>query len=58
MKNKFLESKALKGANIKLYLGELATKCETLAQCGVIISDNNYRSTIISSLPSYLVEFA
>lgn len=32
MKNEFLESKAPKGANIKLFLGELATKREMLAQ--------------------------
>lgn len=58
MKNEFLESKAPKGANIKLFLGELATKREMLAQCGVDISDDNFRSTIVSSLPYALAKYA
>ena len=33
-------------------------KCKTLLQSGVTISDEDYRSTIISSLPCYLTSFA
>jgi hypothetical protein len=54
----FLESKCGEHANVRTFLSELRTKLEELAAIGVIIDPKDYRSTILSSLPTSLSNFA
>ena len=44
--------------NIREFLDDLRVKKEELATVGVIIDDGDYRSTILSSLPTPLANFA
>ena len=44
--------------DIREFLDELRTKREELDQVGIVINDNDHRSTIIASLPSTLASFA
>jgi hypothetical protein len=58
LRTKFLESRCPEKGNVKDFLDELRAKREELATMGVSISDDDYRSTIISSLPITLSRFA
>ena len=51
LKNKFLSSRCGKKQDIREFLSTLAGKRESLYACGVFISNDDYRSTIITSLP-------
>ena len=44
--------------NVRKFLDNLHVKKEELATVGVIIDDGDYRSTILSSLPTPLTNFA
>ena len=55
---KFLESKLLEGKDVHEFMNNLHTCREELSQSGVDVSDADYCSTIISSLPRYLSTFA
>ena len=54
----FLELKLLESENVCKFMNNLYTCREELSQSGVDVSDADYRSTIISSLPRYLSTFA
>jgi hypothetical protein len=54
----FLESKCGDKADVRVFLDSLRSKREELASVGVDISEKEYRSTIISSLPGFLANFA
>src|SRR5271168_2704740 len=58
MRAKFLTSRCPERGNAKEFLRGLRLKKEELAQVGVKISDEDYSSTIISSLPDALSNFA
>lgn len=58
LRSEFLRSKCQDGANVRDFLSELRTKRETLSQSGVEISTEDYRATIIQSLPRHLANFA
>src|ERR1700678_1757620 len=58
MSAKFLTSRCSEKGNTKDFLRGLRLKKEELAQVGVKISDEDYLSTIISSLPDALSNFA
>ena len=58
MRAKFLTSQCPEKGNVKDFLRGLRLKKEELAQVGVKISDEDYMSTIISSLPDALSNFA
>src|SRR6202522_2207525 len=58
MRAKFLTSRCPERGNAKDFLRGLSLKKEELAQVGVKISDEDYLSTIISSLPNALSNFA
>ena len=58
MRAKFLMSRCSEKGNVKDFLRGLRLKKEELAQVGVTISDQDYLSTIISSLPDALSNFA
>jgi hypothetical protein len=58
MRADFLRTKCPDGGNVREFLDELRTKCESLLQSGVDINSQDFRSTIISSLPRYLSGFA
>ena len=55
---KFLMSRCPDKGNVKDFLRGLRLKKEELVQVGVTISDEDYLSTIISSLPDMLSNFA
>lgn len=58
LRTSFLKSKCPDKGNVKEFLDNLRTKKEELAAVGVEISETDYRSTIISSLPFWLSNFA
>jgi hypothetical protein len=58
MRAKFLMSRCPEKGNARDFLRGLRLKKEELAQVGVKISDEDYLSTIISSLPDALSNFA
>jgi len=58
MRAKFLASRCPEKGNVRDFLDQLRTKKEELVQVGVVISDSDYLSTIISSLPVSLSSFA
>jgi len=55
---KFLASQCLEKGNVREFLEELQMKREELVQVGVDIDKKDYLSTIISSLPFSLLNFA
>ena len=57
MRAKFLTSRCLEKGNARDFLRKLRLKKEELAQVGVKISNEDYLSTIISSLPDSLSNF-
>jgi hypothetical protein len=58
LRTKFLESCCPEKGNIREFLEGLRVKKEELAQVGVTIDEKDYLSTIISSLPYHLSNFA
>jgi hypothetical protein len=58
LRQKFLELKCSPQGNVHEFLDNLRVKKEELATVGVIIDDGDYRSTILSSLPTPLANFA
>ena len=54
----FLELKCPEKGNVWQFLDELCVKCEELATIGIKIDEKDYQSTIISSLPIPLANFA
>ncbi|KAF5378320.1 hypothetical protein D9615_008779 [Tricholomella constricta] len=58
LRTKFLESKCPDKGDVPEFLDALAMQYEKLATVGVEISDTDYRSTILSSLPISLSNFA
>jgi gag-polypeptide of LTR copia-type len=54
----FLDSKCSEKGDICKFLDDLRTKQEDLASLDVDIDDKDYWSTIISSLPPHLANFA
>ena len=58
LRTKFLESRCPKKGNICEFLKGLHIKKEELAQVGVDIENKDYLSTIVSSLPFALSNFA
>jgi hypothetical protein len=58
LRTRFLESKCPKKGNVREFLDGLRVKREELATVGVDIDKKDYRSTIISSLPVPLANFA
>jgi hypothetical protein len=54
----FMESKCPDKGNVREFLDRLQVKKEELATYGVVIEDKDYRSTIITSLPHHLSNFA
>jgi len=58
LRAKFLTSRCAEKGNARDFLRGLRLKKEELAQVGVMISDEDYLSTIISSLPDALSNFA
>ena len=54
----FMDLKCPDKGNICKFLDELQVEKEKLATYGVIIKDKDYCSTIISSLPNFLSNFA
>jgi hypothetical protein len=58
LRAKFLEMRCLDKANVQDFLFGLRVKKEELAKVGVEIDDKDYLSTIISSLPFALSNFA
>jgi len=58
LRTRFLESKCPDKGNIWQFLDELCVKQEELVTVGVDIDKKDYRSTIVSSLPYSLANFA
>jgi hypothetical protein len=58
LRARFLESKCPDKGNVREFLDNLRVKREELASVGVDIDEKDYRSTIISSLPYVLANFA
>jgi hypothetical protein len=58
LRARFLESKCPDEGNVREFLDNLRVKREELASVGVDIDEKDYRSTIISSLPYLLANFA
>jgi hypothetical protein len=58
LRGRFLESKCPDKGNVREFLDNLRVKREELASVGVDIDEKDYRSTIISSLPFALANFA
>ena len=56
--SKFLELKCPHQGNVHEFLDNLHVKKEELATVGVIIEDGDYHSTILSSIPTSLANFA
>jgi hypothetical protein len=58
LRQNFLESKCMDKGNVREFLNSLMVKREELAAVGVDIEEKDYRSTILSSLPIALSDFA
>jgi len=58
LRARFLEMKCLDKGDVRQFLDDLCVKREELATMGVEIDEKDYRSTIISSLPIHLSNFA
>ena len=54
----FLETRCQDKGNVRQFLDNLCVKREELATMGVEIDEKDYQSTIISSLPIHLSNFA
>ena len=49
---------APKNSNLRTFFDQLATKKESMAECGVVISDDDYIATILQSLPPHYASHA
>ena len=58
LRKEFLKSKCPVRSNVRTFLDDLRVKREELASVGVKISEDDYRSTVINSLPFSLANFA
>ena len=58
LRSRFMESKCPDKGNVREFLDGLRVKKEELSTYSVVIDDKDYRSTIITSLPHYLSNFA
>jgi len=58
LRAKFLASRCAEKRNVRAFLDELRVRKEELVQVGVVIDNKDYLSTIISSLPVALSNFA
>ena len=58
LRARFLETKCPEKSNVREFLDNLRVKREELASVGVEIDERDYRSTILSSLPAVLANFA
>lgn len=58
MKADFLARRCAQDGDVRVFLDSLETERETLAMSGVDITDTEYRSTMVSGIPSFLREFA
>ena len=58
LRSRFMDSKCPDKGNVREFLDDLRVEKEKLATYGVVIEDKDYRSTIISSLPIFLSNFA
>jgi len=58
LRKEFLKSKCPSQSNVRTFLDDLRVKREELASVGVKISKDDYRSTVINSLPVSLANFA
>jgi gag-polypeptide of LTR copia-type len=58
LRTTFLDSKCPEKGDVRKFLDDLRAKREDLASLDVEIDDKDYRSTIISSLPPHLANFA
>ena len=58
LRSHFMESKCPDKGNVREFLDGLRVKKEELVTYGVVIEDKDYRSTIITSLPHHLSNFA
>jgi gag-polypeptide of LTR copia-type len=56
--SRFMDSKCPDKGNVCEFLDELCVEKEKLATYGVVIEDKDYHSTIITSLPPHLSNFA
>jgi gag-polypeptide of LTR copia-type len=58
MQQTFMESKCPRGMNVRRWLTDLGTKREELVTSGIMITDTEYRFTILSSIPEWLRTYA
>jgi hypothetical protein len=58
LRTRFMDSKCPDKGNVREFLDELRVEKEKLSTYGVTIDDKDYRSTIITSLPNFLSNFA
>ena len=58
MLTSFLEMRCPRGGNVRLFLGSMHVKHEELVAVGVTMSDKEYWSAIIKSLPEEMSKFA
>ncbi|KAJ7872022.1 hypothetical protein B0H14DRAFT_3567332 [Mycena olivaceomarginata] len=58
LRSQFLQSKCPASGNVRDFLDTLSTRREELATLGVVISGDDFRSTIIGCLHQYLSGFA
>ncbi len=54
----FLEMRCLRGGDVRTFLGQMRVKCEELAAVGITMTEKEYRSAIIKSLPEEMSKFA
>src|SRR6266702_2672092 len=54
----FLEMCCPRGGDVRTFLGQMRVKCEELAAVGVTMTEKEYRSAIIKSLPEEMSKFA
>ena len=57
LQQQFVDMKCPPKGDVREFLDGLCTKREELSQVGVSITDNDYRSTILASLPQSLASF-
>ena len=58
MLTSFSEMRCPRGGDVRSFLGSMRMKCEELAAVGVTMSDKEYQSAIIKSLPEEMSKFA
>ena len=58
LRSEFLQTKCPAGGNVREFLKNLTVRREDLATERVIISEDDFRSKIISCFPKYISDFA